>query len=49
MHPLSDRMRHGVIANVFRETAENSRAKPFGKGWNFKRKFDRRDKTRVKK
>ncbi len=49
MHPLHDRMRYGVIAFMFRKTAENSRAKPFGKGWNFKRKFTAFDKNRVEK
>ncbi len=49
MLPLHDRMRYGVIASVFRKTAENSRSKPFGKGWSFKRKFTTLDKTRVEK
>ncbi len=49
MLPLHDRMRYSVIAFMFRRTAENSRAKPFGKGWNFKRKFTALDKIRVEK
>ncbi len=49
MLPLHDRLRYGIIAFMFKRTAENSRVKPFGKGWSFKRKFDMLDKNRVEK